>query len=165
MADDLPGYRPEREDADFYMNYQEGSFLSEQETDFIVKKILLAAYLRMFNLFEADHPNQGSTYWPTGPDGNPLTSHNDVIEAVQTMLSETKISAVRELTAFLYELREFDRTRRYSDSTREQVRAYRLSQAIWASSTELPTRSGAKETLDPNISFFALPRPIAETSH
>lgn len=164
IAGELAGYRPDPADADFYLNYTSGLFGTEEEADFMVKRILLATYLRMLRLFEADHPDQSSTVWPTGPDGMQLRSHKAVTGAVQTMLSDVRIADIEALTRFLYELREFDRTRQFSDVRREQLRAYRLSQAIWASRTEFSTWKPGEVEMDPNISFLLLPGPAVETA-
>ena len=65
MADQLPGYRPSPGDPDHYLAYRGEEFeANHDKTDFSVKRVLLAAYLRMFRLFEADDPDQSSTYWP-----------------------------------------------------------------------------------------------------
>ena len=157
IVDHHPWYRPVSGDPDFYLDYTSGLFGTEEEADFMVKRILLAAYLRMLGLIEADHPDQSLTYWPTGPDGTKLRSHEEVTSAVQNLLANVTIAEVDTLTRFLYELREFDRTRKFSDAVGEQMRAYRLSQAIWASRTEYTTwKTGTPET-DPDVSFLILP--------
>jgi len=161
IVDDQPLYRPVSGDADFYLDYTSGLFGTEEEADFKVKRVLLAAYLRMLSLFEADFPDQGSTYWPVGPDGNRLGSHQEVTSAVKHMLAEVEIADVKSLTQFLYELREFDRTRRFSAMVGEQLRAYRLSQAVWAGQTELTTWKAKTTETDPDIAFLMLPAPFA----
>jgi len=157
VADELPGYRPGPEDPDFYLSYKEGLTDLASDANFMVKRILLAAYLRMFGLFESDHPDQSSTYWPTGPDGIEIRSHQDVTDTVQATLARIQKKDVQELTQFLYELREYDRTRRLTDSMRAQVRAYRLSQAIWAGKAEYEPSVKNDETMDADISYFVLP--------
>jgi hypothetical protein len=162
IADDIADYRPRRGDPDYYLDYTSGLFGTEKQADFKVKRILLAGYLRMLNLFEADHPDQTAVHWPKGPDGNQLRSHGEVIAAVRMMLANVQIDDVAALTRFLYELREFDRTRRFSTTVGEQVRAYRLSQAIWASRAEHRTWDDKTYAMDPNISLLVLPRPATE---
>lgn len=75
----------------------------------------LAAYLRMFRLFEADYPDRGATYWPVGPDGNQLGAHQDVLDAVQDMLLDVQTADINELNQFLYQ----DRSRHFVTHTAE----------------------------------------------
>jgi len=166
IADELTGYRPGPGEPDFYLSYKEGLTDLASDTNFLVKRILLAAHLRMFRLFESDHPDQDSTYWPTGPDGIEIRSHQEVTDTLQAMLARVRKDDVQELTRFLYELREYDRTRRLTDATHAQLRAYRLSQAIWAGQAEYKPSSTENEAMDSDISFFVLPsadgRPSAD---
>jgi hypothetical protein len=159
MADQLPGYRPSPGDPDYYLAYtQEDGFEADHDiTDFRIKRLILAAYLRMFRLFEADHPDQSSTYWPIGADGKQLRSHKEVTDAMQDMLVKVQIADIDDLNRFLYQLQEFDRTRRFSEAGVERLRAYRLSQAIWASRTEQRVFEGGTTAIDPDISFLILP--------
>ena len=157
IADDITAYRPVRGDPDFYLNYENDVFGTEEEADFRVKRVLLAAYLRMLRLFKADHPDQGSTYWPKGPNEVQLRSHEEVTGAVERTLTEARIDDVATLTQFLYELREFDRTRKFSAAAAEQLRAYRLSQAIWAGHVESVSWGDRTVAVDPDISFLMLP--------
>ncbi|MDH3433555.1 MAG: hypothetical protein OEM60_06835, partial [Gammaproteobacteria bacterium] len=161
IVDNHPEYRPVAGDADFYLDYTNGLFGTEEEADFMVKRILLAAYLRMLQHFEADHPDQSRTYWPSGPDAQRLRSHQEVVNAARSMLAQVRIGEVAELTRFLYELREFDRTRKFSNAVSEQLRVYRLSQAAWASRAELTTWSAKTVDMDPDLSFLLLPRQAA----
>ena len=126
--------------------------------DFKVKHLLLAAYQRMFDLFEADAPDQSGTYWPLGPDGSRLRSHEEVTAAIGTMLAESRLEEAETLTRFLYELREFDRTRSFSPALGEKLRVYRLSQAIWAGHAEYRTWKEAESLgIDPEPSLLVLP--------
>jgi hypothetical protein len=165
LAEQLPGYRPSPGDPDYYLAYtQEEGFEADHDvTDFRVKKLILAAYLRMFRLFEADDPDQSSTYWPMGPNGKQLGSHEEVIDAMQNMLVGVQDDEIDRLNRFLYQLQEFDRTRRFSAAGKEQIRAYRLSQAVWASRTERRIFEGGTTAIDPDISFLILPRPASVT--
>jgi hypothetical protein len=157
VFDELPGYRPNPEDADFYLSYRKGSTDLASDVNFQVKRILLATYLRMFNLFPSDLPGEGSTIWPTGPDGIKLDSHQMVTDTQQDMLARVSKDDVEDLTQFLYELREYDRTRQLTDATREQLRVYRLSQAIWAGHAEHKPADKDDETMDADFSYFVLP--------
>ena len=162
LLEELPGYRPGPGDPDFYLDYSEGLWDFASDADFLVKRILLAAYLRMFRIIESDHPDQSETHWPVGPSGERLRSHEEIVGAITALLGRVRKSDVTALTAFLYELREFERTRGLTEETIETRRAYRLSQALWASQVELRTREAGKVTMDPDLSFFLLP---AATSH
>jgi len=72
---------------------------------------------------------------------------------------------VDELTHPLYALREFDRTRPIAESRHQALRAYRLSQAIWAAEADLGTEDApARPDVDPSISFLLLPPATDETS-
>lgn len=157
VADELPGYRPGPEDPDFYLSYKAGLTDLASDVNFMVKRILLAAYLRMFRLFESDHPDQSATVWPTGPGEIEMRSHQDVTDTVQATLARVRKEDVRELTRFLYELREYDRTRQLTDAMRAQLRAYRLSQAIWAGKAEYEPSAKDDETMDADIAYFVLP--------
>ena len=77
---------------------------------------------------------------------------------MQNMLVGVQIDEIDELNRFLYQLQEFDRTREFSETSEEQLRAYRISQAIWASLTERRTFDGGTTAIDPDISFLILPR-------
>ncbi len=164
LIDDIPGYRPSPGDPDYYLDYQRRASGSATEADFTVKRILLAAYLRLYRHFEPDHPDQSTTHWPAAPDGTTLSSHRAVTDAVLQTLADAEISRLEELTQFLYEIREYDRTRRYTDETAERLRSYRLSQAIWASRAELTTRGHAAAQVDPDISLILLPRSITDST-
>jgi len=158
VADELPGYRPEDGDADYYLSYKEGFTDLASDANFMVKRILLAAYLRMFGLFPDDLPDDGSTYWPTASDGIRLASHEAVTEAMGAFLARIEKSDVEDLTGFLYELREYDRTRRMTDATRQQLRVYRLTQAIWAGQAEYKAKDPDDNIMDANLAYFVLPR-------
>ncbi|MEX2215732.1 MAG: hypothetical protein WD768_16595 [Phycisphaeraceae bacterium] len=162
MEDDLPSLRPSPGDPDYYLNYQQGSWGTAADTDFAVKKILLAAYLRMFRHLEADDPDQTGTYWPDGPDGTRLRSHKEVTATAERVLAAAQPADGDKLTRFLYELREFDRTRKYTKAGLARLRTYRLSQAVWASRVELTTRKRHTPQVDPDLSFFILPPPLAK---
>jgi len=157
VIDELPGHRPVSGDADYYLSYTEGATDLASDINFQVKRILLATYLRMFRLFPSDLPDEGSTSWPTGPDGIKLDSHQTVTDSMQDMLAGVVKDDTEELTQFLYELREYDRTRRLTDATREQVRTYRLTQAIWAGEAEHQPSDKKDGTMDANLSYFVLP--------
>ena len=43
------------------------------------------------------------------------------------------------------------------DATREQVRVYRLSQAIWAGKAEYKPKEPRENTMDADLAWFALP--------
>ena len=128
------------------------------KADYKVKYLLLAAYRRMFDLFEADAPDQSETYWPKGADGSQLQSHEQVIAAVRTMLADSRFEEAGALTPFLYELREFDRTRKFSSERGEKLRAYRLSQAVWAGHAEFRTWSIEPRGIEPPPSLIVLPQ-------
>jgi hypothetical protein len=151
------GVRPAPEDPDYYLNYADGLFGTEEEADFLVKRVLLASYLRMLRLFEADDPDQSATDWPTGPDGAALNEHDAVVAAIEEMLSSLRIDDVDRLTSFLYELRAFDRTRKFSSAVGFQLRKYRISQAIWAGQAEPRLEDIEAPEIDPGISFVVLP--------
>jgi hypothetical protein len=157
VADELPGYRPEDGEADYYLSYKEGFADLASDANFMVKRILLAAYLRMFGLFPNDLPDDGSTYWPTASDGIRLASHEAVTEAMGAFLARIEKSDVEDLTGFLYELREYDRTRHLTDTAREQLRVYRLSQAIWAGQAEYEAKEPGENVLDADLAYFVLP--------
>jgi hypothetical protein len=168
FAEGSAGYRPVSEDPDYYMNYENRGLpgasrddWSARKADFKVKYVLLASYARMLDLFEADHPDQSATQWPTAPDGSRLDSHEAVTRAVRTLLADAQIEDGEVLTAFLYELREFDRTRRFTDALGERLRAYRLSQAVWAGHAEYRTWKTEPAELDPELSFLVLPPAAA----
>ena len=118
----------------------------------------------MFRLFDSDDPDQSSTYWPMGPDGTALQSHAAVTDAVQNMLARVEFDQAGDLNQFLYQLQEYDRTRRLTDASAERLRVYRISQAVWASNTERRVYEGGTDAIDPDISFLILPRPISEAS-
>lgn len=164
LADQFPGYRPSPGDPDYYLAYTEGDKFNHDATDFAVDRVLLAAYLRMFRLFDADDPDQSSTYWPIGPDGTALRSHSAVTNAVQDMLTTVELDQAGNLNQFLYQLQEYDRTRRLTDASAERLRVYRISQAVWASITERRVYEGGTEAIDPDISFLILPRSISGAS-
>jgi hypothetical protein len=163
IADGVEGYRPVSSDPDYYLAYKSGILGDSKEADFRVKRILLAAYLRMLRLFEADDPDQRATRWPTGPDGVQLRSHAEVTDAAGKLLAGAGVEQAGELTQFLYQLREFDRTRRFTDAAGERMRVYRLSQAIWAGRDEYTTWPAWTPGMDPDISFFVLPASPAVT--
>ena len=159
LADELPGYRPGPGDPDFYLEYSNSWLDLASDADFLVKRIMLAAYLRMFRVIETDHTDQSDTHWPVGPGGARLHSHEQIVDAIAEYLPFVQKSGVSSLTAFLYELREYERTRGLTDETRGAARAYRLSQALWASRVELGAREVGEVTMDPDLSFFILPPP------
>lgn len=162
LADQVPGYRPSPGDPDYYLAYTEGDNFDHDASDFAIDHVLLATYLRMFRLFDSDAADQDSTYWPTGPDGAALTSHAAVTAAVQDLLGRVQPSQAATLNQFLYELQEYDRTRQLTDASAERLRIYRISQAIWASTTERRVYKGGTDAIDPDISFLILPRPLSE---
>jgi hypothetical protein len=172
LADEAVAYRPGPGDDDFFMNYENRGLpgasrddWSAAKADFKVKHLLLAAYQRMFDLFEADAPDQSATHWPTGPDGSQLSSDDEVTAAVRTVIAESRVEEVDKLTQFLYELREFDRTRTFSSALGEKLRAYRLSQTIWAGQAEYRTWSTEPRGIDPEPSLLVLPRtPVGSDS-
>ena len=151
-------------DPDFYLDYVESKFDNSDDVDFLVKRVLLAAYLRMLRLFPTDHPDQSPTQWPAAPRGERLTSHEDIVDATEALLARSRKSDVAELTDFLYELREFDRTRRLTAETEAGLRSYRLSQALWASRIELGSRTISPLAMDPELVYFVLPQGIHEHS-
>ena len=162
LAGQIPGYRPSPGDPDYYLAYTEGDNFDHDASDFAIDRVLLASYLRMFRLFDADDPDQSSTYWPIGPGGTALQSHAAVTDAVQEMLGRVELGQASELNQFLYQLQEYDRTRRLTDASAERLRVYRISQAIWASDTERRVYEGGTDAIDPDISFLILPRPSGE---
>ena len=164
IADDVAAYRPAPGDDDYYMNYETQGFTgtsrddwSARNADFRVKQLLLAAYQRLFTLFEADAADQSSIYWPTGPDGSRLDDHEKVTSAISALLAETRVEELKELTQFLYELREFDRTRSFSPAVLEKLRSYRLSQAIWAAQAEYRTWKTEPRGIVPAPTLMLLP--------
>ncbi len=162
VVDELPGYRPGPDEPDSYLSYKEGKLDLASDINFMVKRVLLAAYVRMFRLFPTDLPDDGSTYWPTAPDGVQLRDHQAVTNAMQALLAGVKKGDVPELTQFLYELREYDRTRRLTDAAREQLRVYRLSQAIWAGKAEYEAKEPDENTMDAELAYFVLPAAMQE---
>ena len=162
LADQIPGYRPSPGDPDYYLAYTEGDAFDHDASDFAIDRVLLATYLRMYRLFDTDGPDQSSTYWPTGPDGTALQSHVAIVDSVQNMLATVTLDRAGDLNQFLYQLQEYDRTRGLTDASAERLRIYRLSQSIWASSTERRVYTGGTDAIDPDISFLILPRPISE---
>ena len=157
ILDEFPGYRPGPDDPDYYLSYKSWKREWASDTNFMVKRVLLGAYARMFGLFPPDLPDDGSTYWPTAPDGVQLSDHEAVLDAIQAMLAGLEKDDVPELTQFLYELREYDRTRRLTDATHEQLRVYRLTQAIWAGQAEYEATEPGENTMDANLAWFVLP--------
>lgn len=157
VVDERPGYRPGSDDPDFYLSYKEGKFDQASDINFMVKRVLLAAYVRMFRLFPSDLSDDGSTYWPTAIDGVQLRDHPAVLDAAETLLARVEKNDVPELTQFLYELREYDRTRQLTDTSREQLRVYRLTQAIWAGQAEYEAKEPDENTMDSNLAWFVLP--------
>ena len=142
MADDLPGYRPSPGDSDYYMDYQRGWSMSADKSEIAVKRIVLTAYLRMFRLFESGESDPGRTNWPVRADGKRLGSHAEVLDEIVRIAAQSDDDVdVAELTHLLYELRDYDRTRAVPEADRKALRAYRLSQAIWAGQAELETRT------------------------
>ena len=102
--------------------------------------------------------------WPGGggrPDGARLDSDQDVIGTISNLLVRDTKSDVAAMTALLYDLREFERTRNLTDESRALARAYRLSQAVWASEIELRTWTLEDRAMDPELSFFLLPPPAS----
>ncbi len=158
LADQVPGYRPSPGDPDYYLAYTVGDDFDHDASDFAIDRVLLATYLRMFRLFDTDDPDQSSTYWPIGPDGTALRSHAAVTNAVQDLLTTVELDQARDLNQFLYQLQEYDRTRQLTDASVERLRVYRISQAVWASSTERRVYEGGTEAIDPDISFLILPK-------
>lgn len=159
LAGQLPGYRPSPGDADYFLDYRDGAQFDHDETDFQVKRLILATYLRMFRLFEADHADQSAAWWPVGADGKVYNSHEAVVEAIETLLTGASIDKVSEINQFVYQLQEFDRTRKFTEDGAQRLRVYRLSQAMWASTTERRKYEGGTNAIDPDISFLILPKP------
>lgn len=157
VADDHPGYRPGPDEPDFYLSYKNDKMDLASDINFMVKRHLLAAYLRMFRLFPSELPDEGSTYWPTAPEGIRLGSHQGVTDSMQAFLARAEKGDTDDLTQFLYELREYDRTRRLTDAAREQLRVYRLSQAIWAGQAEYKSKNPGENTMDADLAYFVLP--------
>lgn len=157
LDDETGGTRLGPDDADYYLNYTDGLFGTEDEADFLVKRILLSTYLRMLRLFKADDPDQSSTYWPTGPSGTKLIGNDQVVAAIESYLADLHTEDIDGLTRFLYELREFDRTRKLSDALGKELWKYRLSQAIWAGQAEFSKIDVETPEIDPDISFLTLP--------
>ena len=164
VVDELPGYRPGPDEPDFYLSYKEGYMDLASDANFMVKRVLLAAHLRMFGLFPSDQPDDGSTWWPTAPDGAQLRDHQAVTDAMEAFLARVEKGDTEDLTQFLYELREYDRTRQLTDATREGIRAYRLTQAIWAGQAEYKAKEPDENTMDANLSYFMLPSTGARPS-
>jgi len=158
LADDTPGYRPSSGDPDNYMDYRLGWSISAEASELAVKRILLAAYLRMFSLFKTQGPDARKTIWPARADGTRLDNDAKVLGELERMaaLPEDDVN-LGELTHLLYRLREFDRTRSVAESDKNALRAYRLSQAIWAGQAELEVRGVDPYELDPDLSFILLP--------
>ena len=164
IVDDYPGYRPDPEDPDFYLSYKEGKLDLASDANFMVKRVMLAAYLRMFRLFPSDVPDEGSTYWPTAPNAVQLGDHQAVTDAMQAFLGEAEKDDTEHLTQFIYELREYDRTRGLTDTLREQIRVYRLSQAIWAGQAEYEAKAPDENIMDADLAYFVLPPPFTDAS-
>mgnify|MGYP001812589868 FL=1 len=164
VVDDYPGYRPGPEDPDFYLAYKEGKLDLASDANFMVKRVMLAAYLRMFRLFPTDVPDDGSTHWPTAPAAVQPGDHQAVTDAMQAFLDDAEKDDVEELTQFIYELREYDRTRGLTDAAREQRRVYRLSQAIWAGQAEYEAKEPDENTMDADLSWFVLPPQLNDAT-
>ncbi len=158
MADDTAGYRPGPSDPDYYMNYRLGWNASAEASELAIKRVLLAGYLRMFRLFPTDANNPGNTNWPVRLDGTELGSHQKVLAEIERIARQPKENTdVEELVHVLYELRDYDRTRSIPESDKKAMRAYRLSQAIWAGRAELEVRGVDPYQVDPDISFVLFP--------
>lgn len=157
IVDEHPEYRPGPDEPDFYLAYKVGKLDLASDINFMVKRVILAAYIRMFRLFPSDLSDEGSTVWPTAPDGVQLGSHQAVTDSMQTLLARVEKDDTEDLTQFLYALREYDRTRRLTDSAREGVRVYRLSQAIWAGQAEYEASEPGENVMDANLTYFVLP--------
>jgi hypothetical protein len=159
MCDDMPGCRPNHGDPDFYLTYQQGFDGSAEAADLTIKRTLLAAYLRMFRLLVPEDPGTNGTAWPNAPDGTKLTTHQQVIDAIASFLDRVGLEDTPVLNAFLYALRDYDETASRTPAEVEKRRAYRLSQAVWASRAELSTRGPRIAPIDPDISLVILPVP------
>jgi hypothetical protein len=157
VVDEQPGYRPGPDEPDFYLSYKDDRMDFASDINFMVKRVMLAAYLRMFRLFPSDLQDADSARWPTAPDGSRLDSHEAVTESVQAFLSRVEKDDTNDLTQFLYELREYDRTRHLTDATRQQIRAYRLTQAIWAGQAEYEAKEPGENVMDGDLAYFVLP--------
>ena len=57
VVDDYPGYRPGPDDPDYYLSYKSWKREWASDTNFMVKRVLLGAYARMFGLFPPDLPD------------------------------------------------------------------------------------------------------------
>lgn len=157
LTDGLPGCRPSPGDPDWYMSYRTESSTSELHAERVTKRLILAAYLRMFRLFPTD-TSAGAASWPTRADGRELRGDAAVLrELADVVVRDDADIDVAALTHMLYDLREFDRTRPIAPDRRDAFRAYRLSQAVWAAQAELATWPIAERDVDPDISFLLLP--------
>jgi hypothetical protein len=165
LAGQLPGYRPSPGDADYFLDYRDGAQFDHDETDFQVKRLILATYLRMFRLFEADHADQSATWWPVGADGTVYNSDKAVTDAIESLLERASSNNVTETNRFIYQLQEFDRTRKFTEEGAQRLRVYRLSQAMWASTTERRKFEGGTDAIDPDISFLILPKSADAASN
>jgi hypothetical protein len=161
LEDGVPGYRPSPGDPDSYLNDRDWSSLSEVETERAVKRVLLAAYLRMFRLFATDTASD-AVDWPVRSDGTELSGDDAVLGETVRMEKMRADADLEERTHLLHALREFDRTRPIAASERQALRAYRLSQAIWSAEAEFESRSHTPPDVDPDISFLLLPAATAE---
>lgn len=163
------GHRPYPGDPDYFMDYETRGFpgtsaedWSARQAEFRVKRLLLAAYRRLFERFEADALDQTGTYRPIGPDGTRLETHAAVLEALAASLAEPEVENVATMTRFLYELREFDRTRAFSPERARELRAYRLSQALWAGQAERRTWETEPRGIVPDPAYLVLPASATE---
>lgn len=162
LAEGVPGYRPSKGDPDDYMNYRLGWTFSSDASELAVKRVLLAAYLRMFRLFDTADGAGNNAAWPTLLDGTKLASHDRVLQEIQRfVVMEMDEIDIDELTHLLYQLREYDRTRPLEEADRQAMRAYRLSQAIWAGRAEKQKWEFKPYENDPDLSYFLLPAGTA----
>jgi len=83
---------------------------------------------------------------------------------MQAFLGEAEKDDTEHLTQFIYELREYDRTRGLTDTLREQIRVYRLSQAIWAGQAEYEAKAPDENIMDADLAYFVLPPPFTDAS-
>jgi hypothetical protein len=150
-------------DPDYYLDYRESYSPFAEDAELRVRRLLLAAYLRMLSAVPTDHPDQTATRWPRDATGRALTSHAAVLDAVRNLLAATGPdeedgeARTSETTRFLYELRDYDATRNLTEGTRERARIYRFNQALWAAREELSVEPERTAEVNPDLWYVGFP--------
>ncbi len=173
LASDEPGYRACQGDADFYTAYRDDMSMDATRANFVVRRTLLASYVRMLALFAPDTTHPEDLRWPRDVRGEVLTDPDAVLAASRSLLDraseiggddEKEAALLPELTKFLYELREYDESWTLPPTEAKRLARFRMSQALWASLEEVRTESGQKPEVDPDLSFVIFPGNSTEDS-